>query len=151
VPLRGITDGLSKTLLFSEQIVVGTTIGWQGPLSDVSMAMGGQHFTGFRTPNHLGCDETAGGTYPIESARNGRPGNGGVPNGPCTLVLSHDSVGVEAQVFAARSKHPGGVVAAACDGARAAARGRRRRARGWARSGLSHIRDAQAPLQPFRR
>jgi prepilin-type N-terminal cleavage/methylation domain-containing protein len=117
VPLRGITDGLSKTLLFSEQIVVGTTIGWQGPLSDVSMAMGGQHFTGFRTPNHLGCDETAGGTYPIESARNGRPGNGGVPNGPCTLVLSHDSAGVEAQVFAARSKHPGGVVATACDGA----------------------------------
>jgi hypothetical protein len=116
VPLRGITDGLSKTRLFSEQIVVGTTIGWQGPLSDVSMAMGGQHFTGFRTPNHPGCDEAAG-AYPIQSARNGRPGNGGVPSGPCTLVLSHDSAGVEAQVFAARSKHPGGVVAAACDGA----------------------------------
>lgn len=116
VPLRGITDGLSKTLLFSEQIVVGTTTGWQGPLSDVSMAMGGQHFTGFRPPNHPGCDEAAG-AYPIESARNGRPGNGGEPNGPCTLVLSHDSTGVEAQAFAARSKHPGGVAAAACDGA----------------------------------
>jgi prepilin-type N-terminal cleavage/methylation domain-containing protein len=107
--LKNITDGLSKTLLLSETIVVGPSEAYQGPLSEGFLGAGGPSFTTFRLPNHAGCDEVFG-KYPSAAARNGRPGPGGVTDADCGALGSG--------AHAARSKHAGGGVnGALCDGA----------------------------------
>lgn len=116
-----IRDGQSTTLFFSETIVVQTFNGglfWfeLGPLSDASNAVGGSHFTTFRLPNHLGCDDVAR-RYPQPANRNRRPGNGGIPDGGCGEVGGAGNFYFhEHSSFAARSKHPGGVTGTMCDG-----------------------------------
>jgi prepilin-type N-terminal cleavage/methylation domain-containing protein/prepilin-type processing-associated H-X9-DG protein len=101
-----ITDGLSNTLLMGEVITVGdTTIYWGGPLSDFSTSLGGQTFEAWLTPNSPTFDDVAR-VCPPPNALNGIPG--------CNLIGDNDKTGD--QSFAARSKHPGGVNAALCDG-----------------------------------
>jgi prepilin-type N-terminal cleavage/methylation domain-containing protein/prepilin-type processing-associated H-X9-DG protein len=109
--LTSLTDGTSNTLMFSETIVVGPESGWGGPLSDISVASGGQAFCGFYPPNLRGCDEVAR-HYPLPGTRNGRPGAGGAVNGDCTII----GYVMEYSSYAARSKHTGGVNASLCDG-----------------------------------
>jgi prepilin-type N-terminal cleavage/methylation domain-containing protein/prepilin-type processing-associated H-X9-DG protein len=113
-PIVAIQDGTSNTLMFSENIVVGPEDGWGGPLSDVMIAVGGQAFETFYPPNLKGCDEVSR-IYPGSAARNGRPGNGGVPNATCN-VISTNTDSQELASHAVRSKHAGGVNAALCDG-----------------------------------
>jgi prepilin-type N-terminal cleavage/methylation domain-containing protein/prepilin-type processing-associated H-X9-DG protein len=108
--LVSLTDGTSNTLAFSETTVIGPEAGWGGPISDVSVACGGQSFEGFYPPNLKGCDDIAR-LYPGAGARNGRPGNGGVPNADCSFPFS-----MEDSSYAARSKHTGGVNVSRCDG-----------------------------------
>jgi prepilin-type N-terminal cleavage/methylation domain-containing protein/prepilin-type processing-associated H-X9-DG protein len=109
--LVSLTDGTSNTLAFSETLVVGPEPGWGGPLSDITIAAGGQSFQGFYPPNLRGCDEVSR-LYPGAGARNGRPGTGGVVNGACT---TNGNI-MENASMAARSKHSGGVNVSRCDG-----------------------------------
>lgn len=108
IKLATITDGLSKTMLLSETTVVGPEDAWQGPLSDGTLASGGQAFMGSLQPNSIFCDRAA--WYPGQAALNGRLAN-------CPPVEGGPYVNQELQVLAARSKHPGLVVVANCDGA----------------------------------
>lgn len=103
IKIASITDGLSKTMLYAETTVAGPADDWQGPISDGTLASGGQAFMGALQPNSIVCDRVV--HYPGQAALNGRIFN-------CPW---YD--GVESQVLAARSKHPGIVVVANCDGA----------------------------------
>jgi prepilin-type N-terminal cleavage/methylation domain-containing protein/prepilin-type processing-associated H-X9-DG protein len=58
-PLGKITDGTSKTLMASEVLVLPETAAWGGPYSDAQTALGGQAFTGYRTPNSKDRDALA--------------------------------------------------------------------------------------------
>jgi prepilin-type N-terminal cleavage/methylation domain-containing protein/prepilin-type processing-associated H-X9-DG protein len=58
-PLGKITDGTSKTLMASEVVVLPETDNWGGPYSDAQTALGGQAFTGYRTPNSKDRDALA--------------------------------------------------------------------------------------------
>jgi prepilin-type N-terminal cleavage/methylation domain-containing protein len=109
ISFKVITDGLSKTLLLSETLVVGPSEAYEGPLSEGFLGVGGPSFTTFRLPNHAGCDEVYG-KYPSAAARNDRPGPSGVTNADCGAL--------NWGTHAARSKHAGGGVnTALCDGA----------------------------------
>jgi prepilin-type N-terminal cleavage/methylation domain-containing protein len=100
-----VTDGLSKTMLLSEVTTVGgADDNWQGPISDGTLASGGQSFTTFYPPNHADCEESFF-AYPADNAVNGRK------TGCATVGLA------EQGTYVARSKHPGLVVVANCDGA----------------------------------
>jgi prepilin-type N-terminal cleavage/methylation domain-containing protein/prepilin-type processing-associated H-X9-DG protein len=103
--ITDVTDGSSNTLMISEYIVLETVNnGWHGPPSDIMTALGGQTFTGWLTPNSPTGDEVARITPP-NASRNTIP--------PYTFL---GGGGTLFQSFAARSKHSGGVNAAACDG-----------------------------------
>lgn len=97
-----ITDGLSNTLMLSE------TIQGQGPDTDPRDLRGfawwgsGCHFETYLTPNSSQPDVTASATYCNADANPGLPCVGATSSMPETL--------------AARSRHPGGVQAAMCDG-----------------------------------
>jgi len=101
--LTDLTDGTSNTLLLSESTVLLTVnTGWHGPLGETTHSVGGQTFNGWQTPNATGGDEIAR-LMPPAGSLNGRP----------TPVAASDTL---TQVFAARSKHTGGVNAALSDG-----------------------------------
>ena len=101
-----ISDGLSKTLLTSEVITTLSSDWWGGPISDFSIALGGQTFTGWLAPNSLTPDESVR-ECPQPSQYNGIPG--------CNMTFP-DEENTKRAVFAARSKHQGGVTASMCDG-----------------------------------
>ncbi len=99
---KDITDGLSKTLLVSEMIAAdGNAIA-----SEYTNSYGGQQFTSWLTPNSSACDE-ATRMVPAATALRGIP---------CVTLLAADWTKVQVQIFAARSKHTGGVNAALADG-----------------------------------
>ena len=129
--LGKLKDGTAHTLMMSEVLVLPETAGWGGPYSDAQTALGGQVFTGYKTPNARGATNadalcrqgewwnnvrdgwsqqklplTAGGT-PAQPA--------GVPPGTPTDAVV-DSNGHKQQYIVARSKHVGGVNASRCDG-----------------------------------
>lgn len=140
--LSKITDGTSNTLMMGEITVLPTTAGWGGPYSDAQTALGGQVFTGYHTPNtdlpdalarqgewwstaQSGWLEqelpvNASGTpdqpvaIPGGSGGGGRRGSGSAP--PVPADASTDSFGHKQQHISLRSKHPGGVNVARCDG-----------------------------------
>ncbi len=145
--LGKITDGMSKTLMASEVVVLPETTHWGGPYSDAQTALGGQVFTGFNTPNTKSRDALARrgewwvGEVQSAWAQAQLPGYepavaGGAPlgpllstsvipnyggrggGGPPTDYASDTGPGQEhkRQHIAARSRHPGGVNAARCDG-----------------------------------
>ena len=99
---KDVTDGLSKTLLVSEMIApAGSAIA-----SEFTRSFGGQQFTSWLTPNSSACDE-ATRMVPATAELNGIP---------CVTLLASDWTKVQVQIFAARSKHTGGVNAALADG-----------------------------------
>jgi prepilin-type N-terminal cleavage/methylation domain-containing protein/prepilin-type processing-associated H-X9-DG protein len=106
VQLAAIRDGLSNTLLASEVITTLSSEWWGGPISDFSISLGGQTFTGWLGPNSPTPDEAAR-ECPRPEQYNGIPG--------CTLT-SPDEESSKRGAYAARSKHAGGVTAAMCDG-----------------------------------
>jgi prepilin-type N-terminal cleavage/methylation domain-containing protein/prepilin-type processing-associated H-X9-DG protein len=93
IKLSAITDGLSNTMLASEAIV-----GLGGDLRGFTYWGNGTSFTGYLTPNSKLPDSQPGGCkYPYQQ------------NPPCITSLP-------VTYTAARSRHPGGVNAAMCDG-----------------------------------
>jgi prepilin-type N-terminal cleavage/methylation domain-containing protein len=115
-PLGQIVDGLSTTLMFSENVVLRGCTGWGGTFSDNQSALGGQVFTTRNGPNPRVADGVGYG-------RNG--------NGECGDVAVMDDRYREAGVIpvplalggapygtylSARSKHKGGVNGSRCDG-----------------------------------
>ncbi len=97
-----IRDGMTNTLMFSENVVIpecGT--GWGGSISDCSISLGCA-FTGWNPPNSQLSDETYKGC----------PNNASY-----TQMKIPEPIGVETeyQVIAARSRHSTGVNAARCD------------------------------------
>ncbi len=129
--LGKLKDGTANTLMMSEVIVLPETAAWGGPYSDAQTALGGQVFTGYKTPNALGpgnadalCRQGEWWTtvrdgwttqkLPLSAA--------GTPNQPVTAPAGTppdgllDSNGHKQQYIVARSKHAGGVNASRCDG-----------------------------------
>ncbi len=104
--LASIRDGLSSTVLTAEVITTLSSEWWAGPISDFTIAVGGQSFTGWLGPNSPTPDESIR-ECPRPSHYNGIPG--------CNLTFS-DEANVKRAVLAARSKHAGGVTTAMCDG-----------------------------------
>lgn len=112
VKLKDISDGLSSTLCVSETLshTMGTTYFDSGPISDISLNEGGQSFDGVLTPNasapdiaFRACPKVFGDGGTNCQINNGAPG------------LPNPAQGANAQHYAARSAHPGGVHAAMCD------------------------------------
>jgi prepilin-type processing-associated H-X9-DG protein len=106
VRLAAIRDGLSNTLLTAEVITTLSSEWWGGPISDFSISLGGQTFTGWFAPNSLTPDESIR-ECPRPSHYNGLPG--------CNMTFP-DEANVKRAVFAARSKHQSGVNTSMCDG-----------------------------------
>lgn len=106
VKLSTISDGLSNTLLLSETVTSLSSENWGGPISDFTISLGGQTFTGWMSPNSSSPDESIRGC-PYTDQLNGIPG--------CNMTYTseeHHKFGV----YSARSKHRGGVMASMCDG-----------------------------------
>lgn len=106
VALTSIRDGLSNTLLTAEVITTLSSEWWGGPISDFSISLGGQTFTGWLGPNSSTPDESIR-ECPKPAQYNGIPG--------CNMT-SVDSEKTKRAVFASRSKHGGGVTVSKCDG-----------------------------------
>jgi len=104
--MAAIRDGLSSTLMTSEAITTLSSEWWGGPISDVSIALGGQTFTGWLGPNSSTPDESVR-LCPVPSQYNGIPG--------CNMTHTNENQ-TKRSVFAARSKHHGGVTVSYCDG-----------------------------------
>jgi prepilin-type N-terminal cleavage/methylation domain-containing protein len=111
-PVTRIRDGLSKTLMMAE-ILVLPDIGnqahgaWGGPMADLSTSLGCQTFNSWLPPNSPLGDELsrlilAPGLY--------------LQNGIPTPVPVSPFGDMKLQSFAARSHHHGGVNASLCDG-----------------------------------
>ncbi len=104
--LEVITDGTSHTLMMSEIRILPELpdeLTWGGPYSDFTTGLGGQTFTAWNPPNSNVGDEVARlVVQPQYYEANGIP-------------LPRRLDPTKAQTFAARSHHPGGVVASLCD------------------------------------
>ncbi|MEW4564439.1 DUF1559 domain-containing protein [Bremerella sp. JC770] len=100
---RDITDGLSQTMMISECIaMLGDPIH-----GEFTRSTGGQMFTTWLSPNSSACDEIT-----RQEPTTGEQDQVGF----CTTLLASNWTKVQVQVVAARSRHPGGVQAAFCDG-----------------------------------
>jgi type II secretory pathway pseudopilin PulG len=125
-----LSDGASKTLMLSEVLVLPETIPWGGPYSDAQTALGGQVFTGYKTPNAQGAanadalcrqqewwtavkDGWSSQKLPLSAAGTPAQPVAVPPGAPADSYA--DSNGHKQQFIVARSKHPGGVNAARCD------------------------------------
>lgn len=135
-----IIDGTSNTLMMSEIVVLPENNDlWGGPYSDTQTALGGQMFTGYNTPNSKKLDgiENPYGVYDAPATKaawleaqlpadaTGKPGppvnvpsgrSGGLPPEATKHNRDNTVPGTKQQHVAARSRHPGGVVASRCDG-----------------------------------
>ncbi len=111
--LQKITDGLSHTLMMSETIALpelatqASGPGWGGPISETTISVGGQTFNGYYPPNTEIGDEIVRVVQPPEFYTAAK-----IPV-PTNIGQAAQTVD---QVFSARSRHPGGVVASGCDG-----------------------------------
>jgi prepilin-type N-terminal cleavage/methylation domain-containing protein/prepilin-type processing-associated H-X9-DG protein len=104
--MASLLDGASGTLMFGEVITPKDSTGWDGPIAETQIAVGGQSFEGWLTPNSKIPDQVVR-MCPQPGGLNGLPG--------CTLI-STSPADTPLQTFAARSKHPGGVNVGLCDG-----------------------------------
>ncbi|MDO4583837.1 MAG: DUF1559 domain-containing protein [Planctomycetia bacterium] len=105
VTLQQIRDGLSNTLLMSEtKVIPPTGNSWGGPISEISICVGGQQFSGWHTPNsNIGDRISRQKLGDAIYLQNAIP----VP----TMVSGYDN-----QIMTARSHHSGGVNVSRCDG-----------------------------------
>jgi prepilin-type N-terminal cleavage/methylation domain-containing protein/prepilin-type processing-associated H-X9-DG protein len=102
--ISNIQDGTSNTMMWSEVIAPLDSSGWDGPIAETQIAIGGMSFEAWYTPNALTPDEVV-----RQCPTNGLNGIYG-----CTVI---GQVGSEVnQVFIAKSKHSGGVNVGFCDG-----------------------------------
>jgi prepilin-type N-terminal cleavage/methylation domain-containing protein/prepilin-type processing-associated H-X9-DG protein len=136
-PPAKITDGLSNTIMMSENLVIrelapGEAVnagGWGGPFGDTNTALGGQTFTGMNPPNSGAQDGVARGIptpapfleqgipYPCLVNQGGGCGvSRGSARGEGVPTEEQNGLDTRMQWFTARSKHPGGVNASRCDG-----------------------------------
>lgn len=107
--LDTIADGLSNTLLVSECITTTEPVGWGGPISDITTALGGNTFSGWLPPNSSVPDDVGRQCPSQPEYNNGTPG--------CNVINYDYTWGLRDSRHAARSKHPvGGVMVAMCDG-----------------------------------
>jgi prepilin-type N-terminal cleavage/methylation domain-containing protein/prepilin-type processing-associated H-X9-DG protein len=125
-PLAKIPDGTSKTLLMAEIRTIKRDNGWGGPISELETALGGQTFEGYLLPNDAKGDYEnrvpcaggtgTGGAYATLTAQE----LDGVPPCNCTgdvgSANAANRITVDTELFAARSKHVGGVNVSFCDG-----------------------------------
>jgi prepilin-type processing-associated H-X9-DG protein len=102
--LAALTDGTSNTLLMSECITTKGP-GWDGPISEIQIAVGGQTFNAWLTPNARANEEVQR-QCPAITDLNGIFGCANLGGGQEFNAF-----------FTARSKHPGGVNTAMADGA----------------------------------
>ncbi len=99
--LKDIADGTSNTLMVGE-VIASTGAGWSGPIGDSTVAVGGNAFEAWTTPNSPVFDSADRVCPPLQNL-NGIPG--------CVV-----SANAQTQTLASRSHHAGGVNAAMCDG-----------------------------------
>jgi prepilin-type N-terminal cleavage/methylation domain-containing protein len=106
-----ITDGLSNTMLFGE-VLPNAYEGpaWGGPIGEMQIAVGGQAFEAWYTPNAKVCEESV--RVCPDTLAGGKVNLNSIPC--CTNVGGPGQTGE--QVMTSRSKHPGGVVVGQCDG-----------------------------------
>jgi prepilin-type N-terminal cleavage/methylation domain-containing protein len=141
--VSAISDGQSNTLMMSEVLVLPETESWGGPYSDAQTALGGQTFTGWKTPNDPRRDCLARAFWPpLPGVREAFEAQGLIVDGIWPPPLSNDtqtcstvpetlftsgpfaptpqmnqpSDGTRMQYIGARSRHVGGVNASRCDG-----------------------------------
>jgi prepilin-type processing-associated H-X9-DG protein len=102
VPFKEITDGLSKTLLLSEVVKGESVNATKFDVRGLTWWGNGSVFSGFLPPNASDPDIVINNycDYPYSN------------NPPCIFVSNRNPV----EMYAARSRHPGGVNAAMCDG-----------------------------------
>jgi hypothetical protein len=140
-PLKEITDGTANTLLISEIYVLPETAGWGGSYSDSQTALGGQVFTGWRTPNSQVSDclarvgewsgpvggekynafESAGLIFagawpPLQGPCLGADVETAAGLAPPLYWMENSPAGTKLQYQIARSRHVGGVNGSRCDG-----------------------------------
>lgn len=101
-----VSDGLSNTLMVGEVVTPKDAAAWQGYYG-VPMYAGGAGFTGWFTPNSFGPDKMARKCFNDNL-------NAGI-QAKCTDA-GGDHSNVVSQVVTLRSRHPGGVNVALCDG-----------------------------------
>jgi prepilin-type N-terminal cleavage/methylation domain-containing protein/prepilin-type processing-associated H-X9-DG protein len=99
-----LTDGSSNTMMWGEVISPTDSPGWDGPIAETQIAIGGQTFESIYPPN---------AKYPDLVVRQCPTTNLNGIYG-CTVI---GQTGAEkSQVFITKSKHPGGVNVGMCDG-----------------------------------
>ncbi len=99
-----VTDGTSNTMMWGEVISPTDSPGWDGPIAESQIAIGGQSFEAIYPPN---------AKYPDLVVRQCPTTNLNGIYG-CTII---GQAGAEkGQVFITKSKHPGGVNVGMCDG-----------------------------------
>jgi prepilin-type N-terminal cleavage/methylation domain-containing protein/prepilin-type processing-associated H-X9-DG protein len=103
VRLTDIRDGTSTTLMGAE-IKIGQGADYRG----LTWWAEGSGFTTYRTPNSPLTDYISNG--------NGAPGCVSTPQNPLNSLCQNFTPGPNFNVFAARSRHAGGVNALLCDG-----------------------------------
>lgn len=105
---KEFTDGTSMTLMLGE-VLTSTGTGWGGPISEVSIASGGNAFEAWLTPNSTNPDQPDR-ACPLPQDMNGIKA--------CTPSVGEGGVSsaVQNQQMTLRSHHSGGVNAALGDG-----------------------------------
>jgi prepilin-type N-terminal cleavage/methylation domain-containing protein/prepilin-type processing-associated H-X9-DG protein len=102
--IRDITDGTSSTMMWGEVISPTDSPGWDGPIAETQIAIGGQSFESIYPPN---------AKYPDLVVRQCPTTNLNGIYG-CTIIGQAGSEQI--QVFITKSKHPAGVNVGFCDG-----------------------------------
>jgi prepilin-type N-terminal cleavage/methylation domain-containing protein/prepilin-type processing-associated H-X9-DG protein len=100
-----IVDGTSGTMMWAEILAPLDSSGWDGPIAESEIAIGGQTFEAWYAPNAKKADEVVR-QCPPTTGLNGIFG--------CTVVGQAGSEAI--QVFIAKSMHSGGVNVGFCDG-----------------------------------
>ena len=100
-----LTDGSSTTLMMAE-VLTSSGPGWDGPISEMQIATGGQSFNTWITPNSSACEEVTR-VCPAAGNLNGIS--------CCTIIGGSGAEG--SQSFSSRSRHVGGAQVVMCDGA----------------------------------
>ena len=111
VSLKDLTDGTAHTLCVSEALAPVISNKYDGPIGETSLNEGGQSFDAVSTPNSSVPDRAF-------RACPGTLGDGGTlcEKDPASASFPNPTNNGNQQHYSARSRHPGGVHAAMCDG-----------------------------------